>query len=512
MSFVHLHNHSHYSLLDGLSKVDEMVDRAKELGFEALAITDHGNMYGAIEFYQACKKAEIKPIIGQEVYMAPNSRLQKRPRIDDKYNHLIVLAKDFEGYKNLLKLTSIANKDGFYYKPRMDFELLSEHRKGLIILSGCLRGELAQSIIANESLDKPKEIIEKYKAVFDDDYYLEVQHHPNLEKQQLVNQKLFELGEMTNTKLVATCDCHYLHPSDSDAQDLLVCIGTGKEVTDTKRLDMREVDLSMKSEEEMRKKFPEHPEVIDNTLEVAEKIDVEIPLGEYHFPECDIPEGFTADEWLYNQSHRGLAIRYKYLSEKEAQQATIDEIKNHFDKIDPYIIDRLRYELDIIKTKKYPEYFLIYSDFCKWTKQQKIMSTTRGSAAGSLVSYALSILDVNPLEYGLPFERFLNPLRPSAPDIDFDIQDDRRHEVIDYVMKKYGAEKVAQIITFGTMAARGAVRDVGRALGMRYGDVDRISKMIPMGSQGFAMTIARALEKMKNWPKRIKQSPIQNDY
>lgn len=506
MAFVHLHNHSHYSLLDGLPKIKEMVSHAKELGFDALALTDHGNMYGAIEFYQACQAAEIKPIIGQEVYMAPNSRLQKRPRIDDKYNHLILLAKNFAGYKNLLKLTSIANADGFYYKPRMDFELLTEHAEGLIVLSGCLRGELAQAIVSDK-IDKAKEIILKYKQVFGDDYYLEVQHHPNLEKQQLVNQKIFDLSKETNTLVVATCDCHYLHPSDSEAQDLLVCIGTGKEVTDTRRLDMRDVDLSMKSEEEMYKKFPGHPEAIDNTALVAEKIDLEIPLGEYHFPECEIPEGFTADEWLYDRAHRGLGIRYEFFGEEEVEKLSIDEIKARFDEEDDTIIERLRYELDIIKTKKYPEYFLIYSDFCKWTKEQKIMSTTRGSAAGSLVSYALSILDVNPLDYGLPFERFLNPLRPSAPDIDFDIQDDRRHEVLEYVIDKYGAEKVAQIITFGTMAARGAVRDVGRALGMRYGDVDRISKMIPMGQQGFPMTIERALEENEELAQAYKTEP-----
>lgn len=493
MAFVHLHNHSHYSLLDSTSKVKDMVNRAKELGFTSLAITDHGNLYGAIEFYQACVNAEIKPIIGQEVYMAPNGLEQKRPRLDEAYTTLVVLAKNFEGYKNLMTLTTIAYQKGFFIKPRIDFDALKEHSQGLIILSGGIKGELAQAIIAG-NIDKAKSIIQRYKSVFAHDYYLEVQHHPKLEHQQLVNETIFKLAEETSTKVVATCDCHYLYPHQNEAQDLLTCVAHGNQVTDTRRFTMKDIDLSMKSEEQMRQDFSGHLEAVENTNEVADKIDLEIPLGEYVFPLYAIPDGFTADEWLYDQSHRGLAIRYKYMSEEEAASASIDQIKAQFDETDEYIIERLRYELDIIKTKKYPEYFLIYSDFCKWTKEQRIMSTTRGSAAGSLVSYAMGILDVNPLDYGLPFERFLNPLRPSAPDIDFDIQDDRRHEVIEYVAEKYGQEKVAHIITFGTMAARGAVRDVGRALGMRYGEVDRISKMMPMGAQGFPMTIDRALE------------------
>lgn len=506
MAYVHLHNHSHYSLLDGLPKIKEMVAFAKEQGAEALALTDHGNMYGGIEFYKACLDAEIKPIIGQEVYMAPDGLEQKRPRIDASYNHLILLAKDLEGYKNLMRLTTIAYKDGFYYKPRMDFKTLKEYAKGLICLSGCLRGVVAQAIVAGNE-EKAKDLINEYKEIFGDDYYLEVQYHPKLEKQQLVNETIFRLAEETDTKTVATCDCHYLHPEDSEAQDLLVCIGTGKEVSDTKRLDMRDADLSMKSEAEIRSFFPDHPEAIDNTIEVAKKVDLTIPLGEYHFPLCEIPEGFTADEWLYTKSHRGLAERYGLFEGQEIAEISIEAIKQAFDEVDPSIIERLRYELDIIETKKYPEYFLIYSDFCQWTAEKGIMSTTRGSAAGSLVSYALYILNVNPLEYNLPFERFLNPLRPSAPDIDFDIQDDRRHEVIEYVAEKYGHDHVAQIITFGTMAARGAVRDVGRALGMRYGDVDRISKLIPMGSQGFAMTIERAIEESQELKKAFETEP-----
>lgn len=491
MPFVHLHNHSHYSLLDGLPKIKPMVARAKELGFPALALTDHGNMYGAIEFYKACTEAGIKPIIGQEAYIAPNKLDQKRPRIDDKYYHMILLAKNLEGYRNLMRLTSIAHKQGFYYKPRMDLDVLKEHSEGLIATSGCVRGLVPRALI-DEKPDKAKELIAKHLEIFgEDNFYLEVQHHPNLEKQQLVNQNLYQLSKEMGIPMIATCDCHYLNKEDSAGQDLLVCIASGKSVNDTNRLDMREVDLSMKSEEEMRANFADHPEVCDETVKVAEKIDLEIPLGQYHFPVYEIPQPFTADEYLKDRVYKGIAKRYALFDDKKIASLSVEEIKKS---LDQEVIERLEYELDIIKAKGYPEYFLIVSDYCKWAKKEGIMTTTRGSAAGSLVSYSIEIIEINPLDYQLPFERFLNPLRPSAPDIDFDIQDDRRHEVLEYVIDKYGEEKVAQIITFGTMAARGAVRDVGRALGMPYGEVDRIAKMVPMGSQGFPMTLDRALE------------------
>lgn len=507
MAFVHLHNHSHYSLLDGLPKIKPMVKHAKGMGFEALALTDHGNLYGAIEFFNACKDNGIKPIIGQEAYIAPNKLTQKRPKIDDKYNHLILWAKNLEGYRNLLKLTTIAHKEGFYYKPRMDMEVLEQYSKGLMCSSGCVRGQVAQAIIGGHE-DKAIEIIKNHQRIFgEDNFFLEVQHHPNLDKQQLANQTIFKLSQQLGVPVIATCDCHYLHSSDAEAQDLLVCISSGKVVSDTNRLDMRDNDLSMKSEEEMRKNFADHPEVIDQTVKIAEQIDLDIPIGKYYFPKYDIPQGFTSDEYLRDRAYRGLARRYQIIPEEQIESAKLETIAQAFDAKDPTIIQRLEYELDIIKQKGYPEYFLIVSDYVSWSKKKGIMTTTRGSAAGSLVSYATEILEINPLDYNLPFERFLNPLRPSAPDIDFDIQDDRRHEVIAYVIEKYGADRVAQIVTFGTMAARGAVRDVGRALGMPYGEVDRISKLVPMGAQGFPMTIARALEEAPELKKIYDSEP-----
>ncbi|MBI4122319.1 MAG: DNA polymerase III subunit alpha [Parcubacteria group bacterium] len=478
MAFVHLHNHSHYSLLDGLPKIKPMVKHAKGLGFAALALTDHGVMYGAIEFFNACKDNGLKPIIGQEAYIAPNQLTQKRPKLDEKYNHLILLAKNLEGYKNLLKLTTIAHKEGFYYKPRMDMDVLAAHAKGLMCSSGCLKGAVAQAILADKE-DKAREVIERHLQMFGEgNYFLEVQHHPKLEKQMQVNETIYRLSKELGVPVIATCDCHYLHTHDSEAQDLLLCIGTGKVVTDTNRLDMRGVDLSMKTEAEMLVNFAGHEEAVLYTAEVAKMIDLEIPIGKLFFPKYDIPKGFDANSYLHERAYQGLASRFA---------CAVDQLPSA-------ACERLEYELDIIKQKGYAEYFLIVSDYVAWSKKQGIITTTRGSAAGSLVSYAVEIIEINPLDYNLPFERFLNPLRPSAPDIDFDIQDDRRHEVLEYVIGKYGTDRVAQIVTFGTMAARGAVRDVGRSLGMPYSEVDRISKMVPMGAQGFPMTIARAIK------------------
>ncbi len=471
-----------------------MVKHAKGLGFDALALTDHGVMYGAIEFYNACKDNGIKPIIGQEAYIAPNKLSQKRPKIDDKYNHLILWAKNVEGYKNLLKLTTIAHKEGFYYKPRMDLDVLAEHSGGLMCSSGCLKGAVAQAIIAGKE-DKAREVIAHHQKMFGDGhYFLEVQHHPSLEKQTLVNQTIYKLSKEMGVPVIATCDCHYLHSHDGEAQDLLVCISTGKVVSDSNRLDMRGVDLSMKSEAEMLTNFAGHEEAVARTAEVAKLIDLEISIGKNFFPKYEVPDGKTPDDYLRERAYHGLALRYAdRVKVKKSDDTPIAEIKAAFDALNPEISKRLDYELDIIKQKGYPEYFLIVSDYVSWSKKRGIMTTTRGSAAGSLVSYAVEILEINPLDYNLPFERFLNPLRPSAPDIDFDIQDDRRHEVMQYVIDKYGHDRVGQIITFGTMAARGAVRDVGRALGMSYGEVDRISKMVPLGAQGFPMTIERAI-------------------
>ncbi len=487
LDFVHLHNHSHYSLLDGLPKLPDMVKRAKSLGMKAIALTDHGAMYGAVEFYEAAVKAEIKPIIGVEAYVAPYKLSDKRPRIDDKYSHMILLARDLEGYRNLMKLTSIAHLEGYYYKPRIDKEVLKKYGAGLIGLSGCLKGEINGSILAGHP-DRSKELIKEYQNILGaENFYLELQHHPNLPEQKTVNDGLIKLAREMKVPLVATGDVHYLNKDDAEAQDILVCVSTGKTVGDKDRMDMRNIDASLKSPEEMASFFPDQPEAIENTVKIAERCKLEIPLKKLHFPKYDIPQGYTADTCLREKAYLGLAGRYKLAATEK-----VDGIKSELDAKDKTISERLEYELGIISKKGYSEYFLVVADFVNWARQQGIITTTRGSAAGCLTSYGIGISDINPLEYKLPFERFLNPFRPSPPDIDLDIADNRRHELVEYAVKKYGREKVANIITFGTMMARAAARDVGRALGMPYEKPDRIAKLIPLGSQGFPMYIDRA--------------------
>lgn len=475
MSFVHLHTHSHYSLLDGLPKIRELVARAKELGMPAVALTDHGTMYGAIEFYQEAKKQGVKPIIGVEAYIAPNRLTDKRPKIDDSPYHLILLAENNEGYQNLLKLVTTAHLDGFYYKPRMDHDLLRKHSKGLIALSGCLGGELSQAIL-KKGLEDGRAVIEKYKDIFgENNYFLEIQSHPSMEEQNRVNDAIFKLSRETNTPIVATKDSHYLRLDDAEAQDALVCVQTGRQVTDINRLNMTEMDLHFASADEMMELFSDVPEALSNTLTIAERCNVELELGHWTFPNYVIPTGQTPEDYLRDQVYEGLIRRYG----EEGAGATIHE--------------RADYELDVIGKKGYSTYFLVMADLAEWTRQTGIVTTTRGSAAGSLVAYALGITTVDPLLYRLPFERFLNPYRPSPPDIDLDIADDRRDEAIAYVKEIYGEDKVAQIVTFGTMLARAAVRDIGRVLGYPYALPDKIAKAIPMGSQGFPMTIERAL-------------------
>lgn len=475
MSFVHLHTHTHFSLLDGLPKIKQLVGRTKALGMPAVAITDHGTMFGVIDFYKEAKKQGIKPIIGIETYVAPNKLTDKRAKIDDSPYHLILLAETNEGYQNLLKLATIAHLEGFYYKPRVDHEVLAKHSKGLIALSGCLGSELSQAIL-NKGVEAGREVIKTYKEIFgDNNYFLEIQSHPNMVEQNTVNEALIKLATETNTPLVATKDSHYLEKEDAEAQDALVCVQTGKLVTDTKRLNMTDIDLHFASPDTMREAFSDLPEAISNTLKIAERCNVEIKLGTWIFPDFPIPDGLTADEFLAAQVADGLIYRY-------TEQGVSDSVKK-----------RAQYELDVIKTKGYSTYFLVMADLIEWSRQAGIVTTTRGSAAGSLVAYSLGITTVDPLLYRLPFERFLNPYRPSPPDIDLDIADDRRDEAIAFVKEKYGADKVAQIVTFGTMLARAAVRDIGRVLGYPYALPDRIAKAIPLGSQGFPMTIEKAL-------------------
>jgi DNA polymerase III subunit alpha len=472
--FVHLHVHSHYSLLQALPQVDDLIKAAKEKKMKAMALTDYAAMYGVIEFYKACKKAEIKPIIGIEVYLAPHKMTDKRPRIDDRPYQIVLLAESNEGYKHLLKISSAAHLEGFYYKPRVDKDLLRSHAKGLICLSGGLKGDIAKALESNDAA-KAEALVKEYREIFGaDNFFLELQDHPELDEQRARNADLVKLAARTGAPLVATKDVHYLSPDDAEAHDLLICISAGKTVQQEDRARMLGVDYSFVDGEQMEAAFADQPEAVANTARIAERCNVEIELGKWKFANYPVDEGKNYDQMLRDKAYAGIA---------EKVPEVTAEIK-----------ERMEYELEIIAKKGYAVYFLVVSDYVHWSREQGIVSTTRGSAAGSLVSYAVDIVPVNPLYFKLPFERFLNPFRPSAPDIDVDFADDRRDEVIAYVTQKYGDDKVAQIGTFGTMAARAAVRDVGRALGLQYSFVDRVAKLIPFGSQGFAMTIARALK------------------
>jgi DNA polymerase III subunit alpha len=486
--FVHLHVHTHYSLLDGLSQIGPLVSKVKAHGMDACAITDHGAMYGAIEFYLACRKKGVKPLIGMEAYVAPRSRFEKSGRgSENDTSHLTLIAKNLVGYRNLMKLATKASLEGFYYKPRVDHELLSQHGEGLIALSGCLNGEIPKAILAREET-RVRELIRKYQSYFGKDFYLEIQHHPTESDQEVVNRALAKLSDEFGIPLVATQDSHYLDPEDNEAQDILVCVQTGKTVDDPKRLDMRQMDVSFPSASVMEEHFRDYPGACEMTGKIADSVDLELDLGKWVFPAYVPPGGMGAKEYLDKISHEMLDAKYGGKAPKE-------------------VVDRLEYELGIISTKGYDPYFLVVADYTNWARSQGIVSTTRGSAAGSLVSYCIGISEVNPLYFKLPFERFLNPFRPSPPDIDMDFADNRREDVIQYVRDKYGADKVAQICTFGTMQARAAVRDVTRALGQPYAFGDRLAKLIPPGSQGFQMTIDRALAETPELKEFVERDP-----
>jgi len=473
VKFIHLHTHSHYSLLDGLSKVSGMVKLAKKHGMTAIGLTDHGAMYGAIDFYTACVKNGIKPIIGIEVYVANRSRLQKESHVDNKRYHLTLLAKNNTGYQNLIKLTTSAHLEGYYYKPRVDKDLLRSHAEGLIALSGCPAGELGRAIQSGNK-DKAEAVIREYQEIFGlENYYLEIMHHPDVEFFQEWREALIEFSRKLNIPLVATQDSHYLHPDDAFAHKTLVAISTNTDIGDT-AIFSGNGQYHFISTEEALEWFKDIPEAVENTEKVAERCNVNLTLGKFIFPDFVLEPGKTADQMLNELTFKG------------AQERGLDN--------SPEAEERRRYELEIIKNKNYSPYFLVVADLLRFARESKIYTTVRGSVAGSLVAYLAGITNVNPLEFQLPFERFLNPFRPSAPDIDMDFADNRRGEVIEYAKQKYGADKVAQIGTFGTMLARGAVRDVARALGKPYDVGDRIAKLIPMGSQGFPMTIDRAMK------------------
>jgi DNA polymerase-3 subunit alpha len=475
--FIHLHNHTEYSLLDGLGKAKEMVKRAKELGMEALAITDHGNLYGTINFYKACIEENIKPIIGCEVYMSKRSRHDKETGLDSDNTHLILLAKNDAGYKNLMKIVSISHLEGYYYKPRADLDLLREHNEGLVCLTACVNGYVANPIVEGEEKTAIERIKELNNIFGQDNFYLEIQKHVGVKEQDAVNEKLIYYSKKFGIPLVATNDNHYIYPEDAEAQDALMCLQMQTTVDNKNRkLSMMSIpDLYMRSQEEMKGLFIQNPEAIENTAKIAQMCNLEIQLGKWIMPIFEVPGGKTPADYIKQKVDEGLKIRYG--------------------KITKEIRERTDYELSIILKKGYETYILIVADFVNWAKSQGItVGPGRGSNAGSIVSYALNISDVDPLFFKLPFERFLNPMRPSPPDIDLDFADNRRDEVINYVTQKYGKDKVAQIITFGTIEARGSVRDTGRVLGYPYSVPDRISKMIPMGWQGHAMTIEKALE------------------
>ncbi|MDQ1284313.1 MAG: polymerase subunit alpha [Patescibacteria group bacterium] len=483
--FTHLHVHTHYSLLDGLAKIDDILDRAKELGMDSLAITDHGVLYGAIEFSIKAKEKGIKPIIGCEMYLTAGDHQSRNNTQEDKTRyHLILLCKNNAGYKNLMKLISIAHLEGFYYKPRVNREILKKHSEGLIALSACVEGEVPAAAVTG-NLEKAEALALEYQNIFGKgNFYLEIQHHPKFPNQATANNALIEISKKHNIPLVATNDIHYAKKEDAEIHDILLCIQTNRKVEDQNRMNMMDFDLWLKSPEEMRAHFAHIPEALENTQKIVEQCQLEIKLGETQLPHFDVPEGKTPESYLRELTEKGLREKFS-------------------DNITEQHKERMEYELGVIEKTGFASYFLIVADFVNWAKSQGIVvGPGRGSAAGSFVSYLTGITNIDPIKYDLLFERFLNPERISMPDVDMDFADTRRDEVLDYVRKKYGNDHVAQIITFGTMAARAAIRDAGRALNLPYSFCDQTAKMIPMFS-----TIPQALENTKEFSDLYKNTP-----
>ncbi len=472
MSFAHLHVHTEYSLLDGSCKIKELISRAKELGMKNIAITDHGNMYGVIDFYRAARDAGINPVIGCEVYVAPGSRFDREiSKGEERYNHLVLLAENNQGYANLMKIVSLGFTEGFYYKPRVDYEVLEKYHEGIIALSACLAGIVATNLRRGMYEQAKKEATRLSEIFGPDHFYLELQDH-GIADQQMVNQGIFRMSQETGLGLVATNDVHYITAEDAEAHDILLCIQTKKLVKDQDRMRYEGGQFYLKSEEEMKQLFPYALQAIENTEEIANRCQVEIVFGEYKLPQFDVPEGYTAEEYLEKLCNEGLDNRYGTQASRHGE--------------------RLEKELEVIRTMGFVDYFLIVWDFIRFARERGIsVGPGRGSAAGSIVAYALGITNIDPIRYNLLFERFLNPERITMPDIDIDFCYERRPEVIDYVMEKYGKDHVVQIVTFGTLAARGVIRDVGRVLDLPYNYVDVIAKAVPME---LGITIEKALK------------------
>lgn len=468
--FVHLHVHTEYSLLDGSARIKNLIAMVKAQGMDSIAITDHGCAYGVIDFYKEAVSQGIKPIIGCEVYIAKRTLYDKEPNIDSDYYHLVLLARNMKGYKNLIKLVSKGFIDGFYYKPRVDHDTIRKHSDGLIALSACLAGEV-QSYIMEGNLKKAEETALIYRDIFHEDFYLELQDH-GIEEQKKVNQELLKMSEKLGISLVCTNDIHYINREDAKAHEVLLCIQTGKTMNDEDRMKFETDEFYLKSQDEMYELFKYAPQALENTVRISEKCNLELEFGKTHLPKFDVPGEMESKDYLRKLCFDGLDERYEDVTNELRQ--------------------RLEYELGIIEQMGYVDYFLIVWDFIRYARDHNIITGPgRGSAAGSIVAYCLGITRIDPIKYNLLFERFLNPERISMPDIDSDLCYERRQEVIDYVVGKYGKDRVAQIITFGTMAARAAIRDVGRALNYPYAEVDAIAKMIPFE---IGMTISKALE------------------
>lgn len=495
--YVHLHNHTHHSLLDGLSKIPALIQSVQDMGMDAVAITDHGTMSGALEFYKAAKAAGVKPVLGMEAYVAARTRHDRDPQKDKARYHLIILAMNNTGYQNLMRLSSKANLEGMYYKPRIDHDLLEEYNEGLIILSGCASGELGENLRA-DNYEEAKSIAAWYKKVFGDRYYLELQDHGHLESktawdvQVKINTYLEKISAELDIPMVVTSDGHYLTHEDQDTHEILLCVGTGAFLSDEKRMSLKDFELHVTDPKEIIERWGKtHPEAVANTKVIADRCDVELELGKILIPTFPTPKGFNEKSYLDQLVFRGLAWRYGDVSLEDADAMTIEEARK---RTPAHVLERADYELGVIDGMGFNGYFLIVQDFINWGKNKGIIfGPGRGSAAGSIVSYAVRITELDPLKYDLLFERFLNPDRISMPDVDIDIQDTRRDEVIAYCTEKYGTERVANIVTFGTMAARAAVRDVARVLQVPYGESDRLAKMIPAPIQGRHIPLSKSV-------------------